>query len=225
MEIEPKNTMDPISICIVDDHTLFRKAMIRLVSSFSRIKMITEAENGKICLEQLKKATQLPDVVLLDLDMPVMNGVDTAETIRQKYPDVKIIILTMHDNQKYMMHMIEIGVHSFLLKDSNPDELERAIYSVVDKDYYHNDMIVAALKRSVKLKSERPSFNKLTELTEREREIFILICSEMSLKDIGLKLSVSEKTIHAHKANIQQKLGLKNTVSMIKFAYDHGFIS
>ncbi len=186
---------------------------------------MVEAENGKACLELIKKSATQPDVVLLDLDMPVMNGVDTAEAIRQRYPDIKIIILTMHDNQKYMMHMIEIGVHSFLLKDCEPDELERAICAVVDKDYYHNDMMVAAMRRSVKLKSERPSFNKLTELTDREREIFMLICSEMSLKDISLKLSVSERTIHTHKANIQQKLGLKNTVSMIKFAYDNGFIS
>lgn len=217
--------MEAINICIVDDHTLFRKAIIRLVSSFKRIGQISEAENGKICLDLLRKAPLLPDVVLLDLDMPVMNGVDTAEAIRLKYPDMKIIILTMHDNQKYMMHMIEIGVHSFLLKDCDPDELEKAISAVVDREYYHNDMMVSAMRRSVKVKSERPSFNKLTELTDREREIFMLICSELSLKDISIKLSVSERTIHTHKANIQSKLGLKNTVSMIKFAFDSGFIS
>jgi two-component system response regulator DegU len=217
--------MEAINICIVDDHTLFRKAIIRLVSSFTRIGQISEAENGKVCLDLLRKAQRLPDVVLLDLDMPVMNGVDTAEAIRLKYPDMKIIILTMHDNQKYMMHMIEIGVHSFLLKDCDPDELEKAISAVVDREYYHNDMMVSAMRRSVKVKSERPSFNKLTELTDREREIFMLICSELSLKDISIKLSVSERTVHAHKANIQSKLGLKNTVSMIKFAFDSGFMS
>lgn len=217
--------MEAIDICIVDDHTLFRKAIIRLVSSFTRIGQISEAENGKVCLDLLRKAQRLPDVVLLDLDMPVMNGVDTAEAIRLKYPEMKIIILTMHDNQKYMMHMIEIGVHSFLLKDCDPDELEKAISAVVDREYYHNDMMVSAMRRSVKVKSERPSFNKLTELTDREREIFMLICSELSLKDISIKLSVSERTVHAHKANIQSKLGLKNTVSMIKFAFDSGFIS
>ncbi len=217
--------MEAIDICIVDDHTLFRKAIIRLVSSFTRIGQISEAENGKVCLDLLRKAQRLPDVVLLDLDMPVMNGVDTAEAIRLKYPEMKIIILTMHDNQKYMMHMIEIGVHSFLLKDCDPDELEKAISAVVDREYYHNDMMVSAMRRSVKVKSERPSFNKLTELTDREREIFMLICSELSLKDISIKLSVSERTVHAHKANIQSKLGLKNTVSMIKFAFDSGFMS
>ncbi len=217
--------MEAINICIVDDHTLFRKAMIRLVSSFTRIGQISEAENGKICLDLLKKAPQLPDVVLLDLDMPVMNGVDTAEAIRLKYPDLKIIILTMHDNQKYMMHMIEIGVHSFLLKDCDPDELERAISAVVDKEYYHNDMMVTAMRRSVKIKSERPSFDKITELTEREREVFMLICTELSLRDIGARLAVTEKTVYAHKANILQKLGLKNTVGMIKYAFDNGILS
>jgi two-component system, NarL family, response regulator DegU len=217
--------MEAINICLVDDHTLFRKAMMRLLATFGRIGDITDAENGQVCLDLLKKAPVLPDVVLLDLDMPVMNGVDTAEAIRQKYPDLKIIILTMHDNQRYMMHMIELGVHSFLLKDCSADELERAIHAVVDKEYYHNDLMVAALRRSVKVKSERPSFNKLVELTDREREIFMLICAEMSLKDISTKLSVSERTIHAHKSNIQQKLNLKNTVSMIKFAYENGFLS
>lgn len=217
--------MEPINICIVDDHTLFRKAIIRLVSSFKRIGQISEAENGKICLDLLKKAPLLPDVVLLDLDMPVMNGVDTAEAIRLKYPDLKIIILTMHDNQKYMMHMIEIGVHSFLLKDCDPDELEKAISAVVDKEYYHNDMMVTAMRRSVKIKSERPSFEKIAELTEREREVFMLICTELSLRDIGARLSVTEKTIYAHKANILQKLGLKNTVGMIKYAFDNGILS
>jgi DNA-binding NarL/FixJ family response regulator len=217
--------MDTIHICLVDDHNLFRKALIRLIKTFSRIGEILEAQNGQICLELIRKATTLPHVIILDLDMPVMNGVDTAEILRQKYPEIKIIILTMHENQRYMMHMIEIGVHSFLLKDCDPDELERAIHSVVDKEYYHNDLMVAALRRSVKVKSERPSFNKLTELTDREREIFMLICSEMSLKDISVKLNVSERTVHAHKSNIQQKLGLKNTVSIVKFAYENGFLT
>ena len=216
--------MEVINICLVDDHTLFRTAMMRLLATFGRVGTITDAENGQACLELLKKATILPDVVLLDLDMPVMNGVDTAEIIRQKYPDIKIIILTMHDNQRYIMHMIEMGVHSFLLKDCAADELEKAIHAVVDKDYYHSYLMVAALRRSVKAKSERPLFNRLAELTEREREIFLLICAEHSLKDISVKLSVAERTVHTHKANIQQKLNLKNTVSMIKFAYENGFL-
>jgi DNA-binding NarL/FixJ family response regulator len=131
----------------------------------------------------------------------------------------------MHDNQKYMMHMIEIGVHSFLLKDCDPDELEKAISAVVDREYYHNDMMVSAMRRSVKIKSERPSFEKIADLTEREREVFMLICTELSLREIGARLSVAEKTIYAHKANILQKLGLKNTVGMIKYAFDNGILS
>jgi DNA-binding NarL/FixJ family response regulator len=217
--------METINLCVVDDHNLFREALISLLVSFKRIGTIVDAANGQACLDLIKKSHTRPDLVLLDLDMPVLNGVETAEILRQKYPDIKIIILTMHDNSKYMMHMIEMGVHSFMLKDCGADELERAINSVMDKDYYHNDLMVAMMRRSVKIKSERPSFNKLVELTDREREIFMLMCSELSLKDIGAKLSVAEKTIYAHKANIMQKLNLKNTVSMIKYAYDNGLLS
>ncbi len=214
--------MSRINICIVDDHNLFRKAMIRLLTTFKRIDQIWEASNGKEFIQSLN--SKKPDVVLLDLEMPIMNGVETAEYVISKYPDMKIIVLTQHDSEKFMLHMLELGVHSFLLKNSNPDELEKAIISVHDKDFYHNDLISSVMRKSISLRSEKPLFSKIPELSEREKEIFRLICEEYSLKEIGLKLNLSDKTIHSHKANIQSKLGAKNTVGMIKFAYENGFI-
>jgi DNA-binding NarL/FixJ family response regulator len=140
--------MQKIDVCVVDDHQIFRKAMMRLLAMFPRIGEVTEAENGSACLQ--KMAERLPHVVLLDLEMPVMNGIDCASQLIQKYPDLKIIILTMHDSEKYMLYMLELGVNSFLLKNTDPDELERAIYSVVDKDFYHNDLLVTVLRKSMK---------------------------------------------------------------------------
>lgn len=214
--------MNRINICIVDDHNLFRTAMVRLLKSFKRIDNVWEAQHGKDLMQLLNK--QVPDVILLDLEMPVMNGVETAEQIIPKYPDLKVIILTQHDSEKYMLHMLELGVHSFLLKNTNPDELERAIHSVYDKDFYHNDLISSLMRKSILLRAEKPIFSKVAELSDREKEIFRLICEEHSLKEISVMLHLSEKTIHSHKANIQVKLGVKNTVGMIKSAYESGLL-
>lgn len=214
--------MSRINVCIVDDHNLFRKALTRLLKTFSRVHEVTEAQHGKDLIKQMSKSA--PDVILLDLEMPVMNGVETAEYVIPKYPDTKIVVLTQHDSEKYMLHMLEMGVHSFLFKNANPDELERAIYSVYDKDFYHNDLISSVMRKSIALRAEKPVFSKMGELSDREKEIFKLICEELSLKEIGQRLNISEKTIHSHKANIQSKLGVKNTVGMIKYAYENGML-
>ncbi|MEZ4946792.1 MAG: response regulator transcription factor [Cyclobacteriaceae bacterium] len=214
--------MSRINICIVDDHNLFRKAMVRLLKTFKKVDQVWEAQHGKDLLQILNK--NRPDVILLDLEMPIMNGVETAEYIIPKYPDIKIIVLTQHDSEKFMLHMLEMGVHSFLLKNSNPDELERAILSVYEKDFYHNDLISNVMRKSISMRSEKPLFSKMAELSEREKEIFGLICEEHSLKEISIRLNISEKTIHSHKANIQHKLGVRNTVGMIKFAYENGLL-
>lgn len=214
--------MGKINVCIVDDHNLFRKAMVRLLKTFDRVGEVFEAQHGKDLIQVLSRHS--PQVVLLDLEMPIMNGVETAETVLPKYPDIKIIVLTQHDSEKYMLHMLEMGVHSFLLKNANPEELEKAIYSVFEKDFYHNDLISSVMRKSLALRAEKPTFSKLVELSDREKEIFRLICEEFSLKEIGAKLNISDKTIHSHKANIQSKLGVKNTVGMIKYAYESGFL-
>jgi two-component system, NarL family, response regulator DegU len=217
--------MQKIDVCVVDDHQIFRKAMMRLLTTFPRIGEVTEAENGSDCLQ--KMAERLPQVVLLDLEMPVMNGIDCASQLIQKYPDLKIIILTMHDSEKYMLYMLELGVNSFLLKNTDPDELEKAIYSVVDKDFYHNDLLVTVLRKSMKtkLQSERPEFSALSELTPRERDVLRMICEEKTMKEIASTLLISEKTVHTHKLNIQSKLKVKGTVGLIKSAYEFGIIS
>jgi two-component system, NarL family, response regulator DegU len=213
-----------IDICVVDDHHIFRKALAGLISTFPRIRSVTEAENGSKCLQVV--AQKNPHLVLLDLEMPVMNGIDCAEKLLQKYPDIKVIILTMHDSEKYMLHMIEMGVHSFLLKNSEPDELERAICSVVDKDYYHNEMLVSVLRKSMqnKIKSRRPDFSQPSPLTDREQRVLELMFEEKSAKEIARVLSISEKTVHSHKLNIQHKLQVKTTVGMIRAAYELGLL-
>jgi two-component system, NarL family, response regulator DegU len=216
--------MKKFKVYIADDHTLFRKAMVNLLKSFDRVHEVKDAENGKELLALIK--TDKPDVAIVDLQMPVMDGAETCEHIISKYPDVKIIILTMHDSEKFILHMMETGVHAFLLKNTEPDELEKAIYSVAEKDFYHNDLVAAVLRKNVKEKKggQRPVFRQ-TDLTDREKEILILTCQELTIREIGHKLSLSENTVRNHRVNIMEKIGVNNTVGLVKYAYETGLIN
>jgi DNA-binding NarL/FixJ family response regulator len=215
--------MKQLKVYIADDHTLFRKAMVNLLRSFERITDVKDAENGKELLTLIKY--ELPDVVIVDLQMPVMDGSETSTIILQKYPDVKIIILTMHDSNKFILHMMDLGVHAFLLKNTEPDELEKAIYAVADKDFYHNDLVVAVLRKNVNERKmgQRPTF-QAAELTEREKEILLLICQELTMKEIGQRLFLSENTVRNHRVNIMEKVGVNNIVGLVKYAYEAGVV-
>jgi DNA-binding NarL/FixJ family response regulator len=215
--------MKKLKVYIADDHTLFRKAMAGMIQTFNRVTLVKDAENGKQLLALIKN--EEPDVAIIDLQMPVMDGVETCEQLLEKFPEVKLIILTMHDSEKYILHLMEMGVHAFLLKNTEPEELEIAIHSVVDKDFYHNDLVSTVLRKNMKLKTggERPAF-KSHNLTERESEILLLVCHELTMKEIADRLSISENTARNHRVNIMEKVGVKNTVGLIKYAYESGIL-
>ncbi|MBX7124317.1 MAG: response regulator transcription factor [Cyclobacteriaceae bacterium] len=217
--------MNKINVCVVDDHKIFRKAMIRLLKSFDRIGNVTDAENGIECLRIMK--TTPADVVLLDLEMPVMDGADTAERLLTRFPETKIIVLTMHSNEHYMVHMIDMGVHSFLQKNTDPIELERAIVSVVERDFFHNEVLSAALKRHAleHKKGIRPSFGDKVVLTDREQEVLQLLCAEKTIKEISASLHISESTASVHKHNLMEKIGAKSMVGLVKYAYAKGILT
>ena len=215
--------MSGCKVYIADDHTLFRRAMVGLLQSFKGVSLVKDAENGKKLLTLIKR--EPPEVAIVDLQMPVMDGVETCEHIVQRFPDVKIIVLTMHDSDKYVLHMIELGVHAFLLKNTEPSELEKAIYSVVQKDFYHNDFVAGILRRSSndKVVAAKPVF-QVPELSDREKEIIRLICWELTNKEISDRLFLSERTIENHRYRILEKLNVNSTVGLVRFAYDAGFV-
>ncbi len=213
-----------INVYIADDHTLFRKAMVNLLRTFSRVNEVKDAENGKELLELVKK--EPPQVVVVDLQMPIMDGVEASEILVRKFPDVKVIMLTMHDSEKYILHMVELGVHAFLLKNTEPEELERAIYTVHDKDFYHNDLVANVLRKSIReqLEARRPEFSRIS-LTDREKEILHLICKEMTIREIALYLNISENTVRNHRVNLMEKIGTDNAIGLVRFAYESGLLT
>ena len=212
-----------LKVFIADDHTLFRKAMVNLIQSFETVELVKDAENGKELLTLMKY--DVPDVAIVDLQMPVMDGADTCENIVEKFPDVKIIILTMHDSERYILHMMEMGVHAFLLKNTEPEELEEAIHAVVEKDFYHNDLVASVLRKNVRDKKlgQRPDFSSM-ELSDREIEIVKLVCQELTIKEIGHKLSISENTVRNHRSKIMEKIKVSNMVGLVKYAYETGLV-
>lgn len=213
-------------VYIADDHTLFRKAMVTLLQTFDRVSVVKDAENGRELINLIK--VDVPDVAIIDLEMPIMDGSATCEYLIAKYPNVKLIVLTMHDGNKFILHMMEMGVHAFLLKNAEPDELEKALYDVLEKDFYHNDLVASVLRKSVidkeKLPLKKPLFQQV-DLTDREREILVLICHELTMKEIGQRLFLSENTIRNHRVNIMEKIGVNNTVGLVRFAYEAGIVS
>jgi two-component system response regulator DegU len=214
---------EKLKVYIADDHTIFRKAMASLLQSFPRIGTVKDAENGRELLSLVKE--EEPHIVLLDLQMPIMDGSETCENLYNKYPDVRVIVLSMHDSERYIQHMMDLGARAFLFKNVEPDELEKAIYSVADKDFYHNELIASILRKSLREKQhlKKPDFKQ--ELTEREREILLLICQEYSTKEISSRLCLSDRTVENHRAKIMEKTGVKNIVGIVRYAYEQGLLT
>jgi two-component system, NarL family, response regulator DegU len=209
--------MKKLTIYVADDHTFVRKGMIRLLNTFARVREVKEAANGQELIQLVKESP--PDVVVLDLEMPIMPGTETARHLVDHYPDVKIVILTMHTEEFFILSLMEIGVHGFLNKSAEPGEVERAIYSVVDKDFYQNEIVNKALLNGVKQSNATHS-----KLSPREVEILLLICQELSPSEISERLKISEKTFFNHRAHILAKIEGRGNVSIVKYAYQHGLI-
>ncbi len=209
--------MKKLTVYVADDHTFVRKGMIRLLNTFARIGTVREAANGRDLIQLIKQSP--PDAVMLDLEMPVMSGIDTAKFLVEHFPDVKIVVLTMHAEEYYILTLMEIGVHGFLNKSAKPSEVERAIYSVVDKDFYRNDIVNRIL-----LQGGKKSHSSNSKLSPREVEILLLICQELSPTEISERLSISEKTFFNHRAHILTKIEGRGNVSIVKYAYQHGLI-
>lgn len=212
-----------LKVYIADDHTLFRKAMVNLLQTFKGVGMVKDAENGKELLTLIKY--EVPDVAIVDLQMPMMDGTEVSENILEKYPDVKIIILTMHDSEKYILHTMEMGVHAFLLKNTEPDELEKAIHAVVEKDFYHNELVASVLRKNFgEKKRSKSSGTRRADLSDREMQIVRLLCLELTNKEIGDRLGLSERTVENHRYRILEKLELKTTIGLVRYAYENGLI-
>lgn len=211
-----------IKLAVVDDQHLFRKGLISLIGEFDELQVVAEASNGSELLDQVR--INKPDVVLLDLEMPIMDGIETTVNLNKKYPDIKVLILTMHNDEEIILHLIEKGAHGFLLKDNSIETIVDAIYAVTESGYYFNDHIskvmVKGLMKSQKIK---PGFLD-AGLSEREIEVVKLICKEYTNREIADKLFISVRTVDGHREKILQKTKAKNTAGIVMYAVKHNLL-
>jgi DNA-binding NarL/FixJ family response regulator len=216
------SSKDKINIAVVDDQQLFRQGLISLLRETRNLNILFEAENGIDLLEKLKSVKNLPDVILLDIEMPELDGVETTIRLKLKYPDIKIIILTMHDEEEMIVHLIEKGAHGFLPKNEDIESVVDAIFSVHQNGYFFNDRISKAMvKGLVNSKKIKPTFTD-ADLNERELEIIRLLCKEHTSPEIGKMMHLSTKTIHNYRLELTKKLGVRNTIGLVMYAVKKG---
>jgi len=201
-------------VIIVDDHTLFRNGLRILLNTLEEYQVIGEASNGKQFLDLLEKG--VPDLVLLDINMPVMDGIEAATIAQKLYPELKIITLSMYGEEDYYYKMVNAGVKGFVLKNSDIKEVRTALDVVYEGGSFFSSELLQNLVNS--LKSSSKSKESHTELSEREMEILILICQGLSNQEIGDKLFISKRTVDKHRANILEKSESKNTAQLVVYA-------
>lgn len=212
-----------IKIVIADDHKLFRKGIMALLEDFDFIGAIEEASNGLELMELLERMDHLPDVILLDLRMPVMDGVEAQQKIRNLYPDIKVIILTMEDDEQYILHLISEGVNGYLLKNADPDEMEKAIQKVMEHGYYFSEDISTLVLRNLK-KKEKTEVIFNPDFKEKELQVLELICKEYSNGEIAEALNISIRTAEGYRQKLIEKSGAKNIAGLVILALKNNWV-
>lgn len=214
-----------IKIAIADDEALFRKGMGMLLDDFEGIQFILEAENGEVLLQKLAAASEFPDIVLLDLNMPVLNGIDTAKRLKEIHPQLKIIVLSTYFSKAFIINMIEIGAASYLPKNTLPEEMEQTIREVAARGFFYNHAVMEIIRENMVQKTQpKITMPFQIELTNREKEVLQLICEQFKTTEIAEKLFISPRTVDGHRNNLLEKLGCRNTAGLVVFAIQHELV-
>lgn len=211
-----------IKILIADDHQLFRDGLINLLSDTPEIEIVAHAENGKIAVE--KAIIHKPDIVIMDIGMPVLSGIEATKLLKSKMPDVKIIALSMHSDKHFIKGMLEAGATGYLFKNCTHGQLIEAIETIYAGKKYLSDKITEVLIDDYLDKGDATSEVE-ENLSERELEVLKLIADGKSTREISEQIFVSVKTVGTHKQNILKKLDLTSTADIIKYALKKGIIS
>ncbi|MDX9941139.1 MAG: response regulator transcription factor [Bacteroidales bacterium] len=212
-----------LKVMIVEDHHIFRKGLKMLLREMPEVTICGEAVNGQEFLDTFEKMK--PDIIFMDIQMPVLNGIEATKEALRRDPELKIVAISMFGEEEYLVSMLEAGVKGFLLKTAEEHELKKALTLVADNKNYFSDELIPTLTTSlVKSRNkEEPREPELREeLTRREVEVLELICKGYTIKEIADKLFISQRTVDGHKANLFRKAGVDSSVKLVTFAIKNG---
>jgi len=210
-----------IKYIIADDHKIFRQGLRLTLSDDEQLSCIGEAGNGHELIEMLK--TLHPDVILLDMKMPEMDGLQALELIRKKNKSVRIIIITMFEDEQFILRILEAGANGYLTKNAEPEEIRNAIHSAYDEGYYFNNQVSKVMLKKLLQQDHVPrSTIREVHLTDREKEVIQLICKEYTATEIAEKLFLSTRTVEGIKSSLLEKIGARNTAGLIVYAIKSG---
>ncbi len=210
------------SIAIVDDHILIAKALHGIIENFPQFEVLYECENGKALQEKLNNKKNIPDIVLLDISMPIMDGFETAQWLKENHPEILVMALSMQDDEQSLIKMIKNGARGYLLKNVHPIELEKALDTLVKNGFYYPDWVTSIVFLS--LGSESSVKSKSIEITEREKEFLQYAITEMSYKEIAEKMFCSPRTVESYRDSLFEKLGLRTRVGLVVYALRNGLV-
>lgn len=212
-------------IVLVDDHILLRNGLAGIIAGFDNFNVMFEANNGKHFIEQLDP-NKLPDIVLLDITMPVMNGFETAEWIFNNHPSIKVMVLSMLNDERTIIKMLKFGAMGYLTKDTDPKELNRALNELYNKGIYFNQLLCQNLVHSVRNGVEEPNdeYQIFLNLPEREKEFLKLLATDLTLKEIAARMNLSPRTIDGYRDNLFEKVKVSNRVGLVLFALRNNLI-
>lgn len=209
-----------IQIALADDHAILRKGVTELLSKFEGMTVMMEAGNGAELLDKMSKAAVLPDVCIVDINMPEMNGYDTAMGIRKKWPAVKILALSMYDTEVNIIKMLRCGANGYVLKDANPEELKTAIEEVYKNDFYHSELVTGRMLRML-----QDTDKSLAVVSAREMQFMALACTEMTYKEIAEEMELSPRTVDGYRESLFQKLDIKSRTGLAIYAIKAGIFT
>lgn len=217
----PKNK---IKVALVDDHILLRRGLATLVDSFDEFEVVFQADNG---LEMQKKmnTVSIPDLVLLDINMPGMDGFASAMWLKQTYPLVRIMALSMYDNENSVIRMFKAGAKGYILKDCEPPELRAALLSIIERGYYYSELVTGKLIHSINKLEDDAEIRNMTQLNDKEIQFLKLACTEKTYKEIAEEMYLSPRTIDGYRDALFEKLNIKTRVGLVMYAIKNGFVN
>lgn len=216
-----------IRVFIADDHKIMRVGIRGILEREPGLEIVADAGSGEETRQLIE--THVPDVVLMDIDMGASSGIELTRWIKSHYPAIQVIGLTMHDEETHIVHMLEAGASGYLLKTAGPEEIIAAIRAVARGDSYFSQAVSATLLKAITLRND-PAFKKKKhdagspQLSDREIEVLKLICEENSNQEIADKLFISVRTVDSHRRNLMEKLQLKNTAGLVRYAIEKGLL-